>query len=93
MNASRTAPELGSVLSAGGGDAVLEARATIDGSLAAVGGRPAEVEFVLDGRTVARSEWPYRALIPASPGDHELLVRPKDPSLPVGLVGTHFVVR
>lgn len=64
----------------------------------AVGGEPAardlgDVEFVIDGKVWARSAWPYRTSIPATPGDHEVLARPVDPRLAARLEPTLFSVR
>jgi penicillin-binding protein 1C len=54
--------------------------------------RPTSVEFLLDGKVVARSPWPYRARIQVSAGDHEILALPSDPSLPVRIQGARFRV-
>lgn len=64
----------------------------------AQGGEPAardlgEVEFVVDGKVWARSAWPYKTRIPATPGDHEVLARPADPRLAARLEPTMFSVR
>ena len=55
--------------------------------------RPRRVEFVVDGRVVARSAEPYQALVPVGPGDHEVYARPTDESAPVAFQGTSFAVR
>jgi len=57
------------------------------------GSRPGEVMFVLDGRTVARSRPPFRARIPATAGDHEVLALPTDPGFPVRLQASRYSVR
>jgi len=69
---------------------VIEVRATVEGPEHS---RPEEVVFVVDGKDIARSSWPYRAQIAATPGDHELLVRPADPSLAIRLGSVMFSVR
>jgi penicillin-binding protein 1C len=55
--------------------------------------RPDHVEFVVDGQVVARSPFPYRALVPIGPGDHDVYARPVDPDAPVDFRGTGFSVR
>jgi penicillin-binding protein 1C len=55
--------------------------------------RLVEVEFVVDGRVAARSTRPFRAALPAVPGDHDLVVRPADPALAVRLGTSRFSVR
>jgi len=52
-----------------------------------------EIEFVVDGVVAARSGWPYQARIRATPGDHEVLARPADPSLAAKLEPVRFSVR
>jgi penicillin-binding protein 1C len=93
------APASGSVFNLGerGGadDQVIDVRARFEGALSPGAGeaRVGEVEFVLDGRAVARSRWPYRAQVGLTPGDHELVVRPVDPALPVMSEAMRFSVR
>lgn len=55
--------------------------------------RPQRVEFVLDGRVVATSAWPFRASAPLAPGDHRLEVRPVDDRLAIQLAVSDFSVR
>lgn len=57
------------------------------------GARPASVDFLLDGKVVARSKWPYRAQIPVTPGDHEVTALPSDPSQPIIIRTSRFSVR
>ncbi|AKT39116.1 penicillin-binding protein 1C [Chondromyces crocatus] len=52
-----------------------------------------EVEFLIDGAVVARSRHPFRASIPAAPGDHEVMVRPSDAASPVQGAVARFSVR
>jgi penicillin-binding protein 1C len=63
----------------------------------AIGGegpsRLAAVEFVVDGVLVARSAAPFRASVEATPGDHEVLVRPIDPRAAVRLGIGRYTVR
>jgi penicillin-binding protein 1C len=66
----------------------------IDLAASVVGGaRPASVDFLLDGRIVARSAWPYRAQIPVTPGDHEVTALPSDPSHAIVIRTSRFSVR
>lgn len=55
--------------------------------------RPREVVFVVNGSEKARSTWPYRAQLPATVGDHELLVRPADEQQTIRLGSVMFSVR
>jgi penicillin-binding protein 1C len=55
--------------------------------------RPKRVEFVVDGRVVARSGEPYRVLVPIGPGDHDVYARPEDDEAPLSFRGTSFAVR
>ena len=88
-------PPHGSVLLAhgriGGEPAQVELAASLEGPRP--DGRQPVVEFVLDGRVVARSSQPYRAHVAATPGDHLLEVRPADPQLSVRLSQSRFSVR
>lgn len=96
-------PAYGSVFELGGrgvaGDQVVDVRVQFDGELrtesgAIIGARDlGEVEFVLDGRVVARSAWPFRAKVELSPGDHEVLARPVNHALAVRVEPTRFSVR
>ncbi|MCY1011053.1 hypothetical protein OV079_36900 [Nannocystis pusilla] len=67
----------------------IEVRAELDGSGVDLG----PLAFLVDGREVGRSDWPYKLKIAAEPGDHEVLARPADPRLPVRLESTRFSVR
>jgi penicillin-binding protein 1C len=51
------------------------------------------VEFVLDGKVVARSRNPFVARVEVGPGDHSLLARPTDRTLAVHSAAIHFSVR
>jgi hypothetical protein len=51
------------------------------------------VEFVLDGKVVAKSSAPFAARIEVAPGDHELLARPTDHTLAIRSEPIHFSVR
>jgi len=51
------------------------------------------VDFVLDGRVVARSGAPFRAVIPATPGRHEVFARPADPEIPAACPSRTFRVQ
>ena len=55
--------------------------------------RPHEVQFLVDGEPVARSEHPYRALVAIPPGDHEVIAIPAGDRSPLGFVGSSFSVR
>lgn len=67
----------------------IEVRAELADSATDLG----DVVFLLDGREVARSAWPYKIRVPASPGDHEVLARPVDPRRSVRFEPTRFSVR
>lgn len=67
----------------------IEVRAELDGSAVDFG----ELAFLVDGREVGRSSWPYKLKIAAEPGDHEVLARPADPRLSARLESTRFSVR
>ncbi|MCY1056963.1 penicillin-binding protein 1C [Nannocystis sp. SCPEA4] len=67
----------------------IEVRAELDGSGVDLG----ELAFLVDGREVGRSAWPYKLKIAAEPGDHEVLARPADPRLSARLESTRFSVR
>jgi penicillin-binding protein 1C len=91
------APADGSVLlvahDAPEGSQAMELRASLGERDALGPARVAEVEFVLDGRAVGRSRWPYRAIVTPAPGDHELVVRPADPVIAARLGESRFSVR
>jgi len=55
-------------------------------------GSPA-VEFLVDGRAVARSSAPYRASIPLGRGDHVIEVRTVDPTLRIRPAESRFSIR
>ncbi|HZF53523.1 MAG TPA: penicillin-binding protein 1C [Polyangiaceae bacterium] len=84
-------PEPGSVFSLSPFDREERQMIELSASLSAGGGFP--VEFVVDGEVVARSAYPYRARIPARLGDHEVVARPADPSLPIRVRSSRFSVR
>ena len=50
-------------------------------------------DMLLDGEVVARAESPFRAYLPARPGDHELRVRAAQADLPLRGDAIHFSVR
>lgn len=87
-------PAPGSIYALGlAGRQTIEIRAEL-----AQGGEPAardlgDVEFVVDGKVWARSAWPYKTRIPATPGDHEVLARPANQALAARLEPTQFSVR
>jgi hypothetical protein len=86
-------PAAGSVFridAAGGAQQALVLEATVVGGGAA---RPETMDFVLDGDVVASSSWPYRARVPATAGDHEVVVRPRDARLAVRVGRSRFSVR
>ena len=60
---------------------------------ASAGSRVSEVEFVIDGVVAARSRPPFRAALPATPGDHLVLVRPPNPTLPIQSALPRFSIR
>jgi hypothetical protein len=62
--------------------ATLEGRADVD-----------EVEFVVDGRVVARAKSPFEARVVLSRGDHEVHARPRRKNLPIRSSSTRFSVR
>lgn len=68
----------------------VELTASFDGPR---GLRPREVEFLVDGVPVARSEHPYRALVAVGPGDHDVIAIPTRGGLPVAFAGSRFSVR
>jgi len=53
----------------------------------------AALEFVVDGEVIGTSRAPYRLSYPSKRGDHELVVRPTDPRLPVRTATARFSVR
>lgn len=59
----------------------------------AVGARPFAVEVWLDGRSIGRSTYPYRAHFAVEPGEHELIVSPVDPSAGVRPALSRFSIR
>lgn len=67
----------------------IEVRAELTGRATDLG----DLIFLVDGREVGRSPWPYIVKIPAEPGDHEVLARPADPTLSTRLESTRFSVR
>jgi penicillin-binding protein 1C len=89
------APLPGSVflLSRAGGSPhqAIEVRASVAGS--EPGRRIGLVEFVVDGRVAAEVGPPYRALIPLTRGDHEVVARPADPVVRIAALSSRFSVR
>lgn len=67
----------------------IEVRAELEGGALDI----PEVIFLVDGHEVARSAWPFKVRVPATPGDHEVLARPADPALSVKFDPTRFSVR
>ena len=90
-----TSPGAGSVYSMGlrSDHQTIELRAELAEGGEAAARALGDLEFVVDGVVAARSGWPYQARIPATPGDHEVLARPADPSLAARLEAIHFSVR
>lgn len=66
-----TEPSDGAVIWSGHDDDAVELRAELRGTTADAG----PVELVVDGEVVARSEWPYEALVQLPQGDHEVHAR------------------
>lgn len=66
-----TEPSEGAVIWSGLEDDAVELRAELQGSTVDAG----PVELVVDGEVVARSEWPYEALVELPRGDHEVHAR------------------
>lgn len=64
-------PSEGAVIWSGHDDDAVELRA----ELAGASGEAGAVEFVVDGEVVARSDWPYQALVQLPRGDHEAHAR------------------
>lgn len=62
--------------------AVLEGRADVD-----------EVEFVVDGKVVARAKAPFEARVVLARGDHEVHARPRRKHLPIRSTSARFSVR
>lgn len=86
-----TSPTDGSILGGAKNDgitdvvplsATLEGRADVD-----------EVEFVVDGRVVARAKAPFEARVAISRGDHEVHARPRRDDLAIRSTGARFSVR
>lgn len=88
-----TEPAEGAVLWAGTERDVVELRAELSGTAREPDTVVPEVDFVVDGRVVARSAWPYRALVDLPPGDHEVHVRPLGSDAPLPTEGHRFSVR
>jgi penicillin-binding protein 1C len=66
-----TEPSDGAVIWSGQADDVVVLRAELRGSTANAG----PVELVVDGEVVARTHWPYEALVELPRGDHEVHAR------------------
>jgi penicillin-binding protein 1C len=71
-------------------DQAIEVRAAIAGD---PGRRVGMIEFVVDGEVAAQAVAPYRARIPLTRGDHEILARPADPAVHLPVRATRFSVR
>ncbi|MFO0757830.1 MAG: penicillin-binding protein 1C [Byssovorax sp.] len=69
----------------------VELRASLSG--AATGRRIGLVELVIDGKVVATSGPPYRAIVKVTRGDHEVEARPADPGVRVASRPSRFSVR
>lgn len=83
-----TEPSDGAVVWSGlEGDAV-ELRAELRG-----GSDAGPVELVVDGEVVARTSWPYRALVELPRGDHEVHARPVDDEASPRTPSVRFSVR
>jgi penicillin-binding protein 1C len=78
-----SSPSDGTVLISQDGVALVALRALFEGGDAKTRRAAAEVEFLVDGRVVDSSEWPYEAQVELSTGDHEIVARPKDRGLGV----------
>ncbi|MEX1363638.1 MAG: penicillin-binding transpeptidase domain-containing protein, partial [Nannocystaceae bacterium] len=88
-----TEPAAGAVLWSGTSTDVIELRADLQGTTREPDAVVREVYFVVDGEVVARSAWPYRALVDLPPGDHEVHVRPVDRDIVLPTQGRSFSVR
>lgn len=86
-------PSEGAVLWGGTARDVVELRAELRGTTREPDTVVPEVDFVVDGEVVARSAWPYRALVSLRPGDHELHVRPVDREISLPTESRRFSVR
>jgi penicillin-binding protein 1C len=90
------APSDGSVILASGGAPgahALVLRASFDERDRLGPTRVGEVDFVMDGRVIATSRWPFRAVVEPALGDHELVVRPRDANVAAKLGVSRFSVR
>jgi hypothetical protein len=74
-------------------DQMIELSASLGGAQAGVRRGLDRVDFVVDGKVVARSAWPFRARIPAVRGDHEVLALPADSAVSVRIQASSFSVR
>lgn len=85
-----TTPVAGSVIprAAEGVDDVVELAARVRGN-----DEIEEVEFVVDGKVVARSRSPFVARVALGPGDHEVYARPRNHSIGIASDRTAFSVR
>jgi penicillin-binding protein 1C len=68
----------------------IEVRAAIAGD---PGRRVGLIEFIVDGEVAAQAAAPYRARIPLTRGDHEILARPADPAVHLPVRAARFSVR
>lgn len=72
-----------------GAPRAIEVRASV---LGGAGQQPPAVDFLLDGKVVARSAWPYTARIMPTPGEHELIAFPSSPDAPADARPSRFSV-
>ena len=86
-------PVDGAVVWSGRDNDVVELRAELRGTTREPDTVVPEVEFVVDGEVVARSTWPYRALIELPAGDHRVVARPRRARTELPTRGTRFSVR
>jgi hypothetical protein len=87
-----TEPSEGAVIWSGHEDDAVELRAELSGAAGDAG----PVELVVDDEVVARSEWPYEALVELPRGDHEVharLVERAGDGTPVETPRVRFSVR
>ena len=88
-----SSPSDGTVLLAEDGESLVRLRAVLDGGSADIRRATRDVEFIVDGRVVAVSAWPFDARVLLSPGDHEISARPVNGDVPVRLRSVRVSVR
>ncbi|MCH9684463.1 MAG: penicillin-binding protein 1C [Deltaproteobacteria bacterium] len=86
-------PSDGSVFWSGYEDDAVELRAQLRDTVAEPESVAPRVEFVVDGKVVATSGWPYHALVNLPPGDHEVHARPARRGTAIATRGARFSVR